>query len=221
MSFSLSEIIPVWTYLDQQTQDSLLSAAQERRADKGTIVHHGTTECTGLIMVEDGQLRAYAPSPDGREITLFRLLDRDVCLFSASCMLRGIQFDISIEAEQDTRFWLVPAEVYQRAMTRSIELSNYTNQLMAERLSDVMWLLEKVLWQSFDRRLAGFLLEESNLAGSYELPITHEAIARHLGTAREVVTRMLKYFKNEGLITQTRGAIRILDKERLETMSEE
>ena len=172
-------------------------------------------------MVEDGQLRAYALSPDGREITLYRLLERDICLFSASCMLRGIKFDITIEAEQDTHFWLVPAEVYRRAVTQSIELSNYTNQLMAERLSDVMWLLEKVLWQSMDQRLAGFLLEESNLAGSDELSITHEAVARHLGTAREVVTRMLKYFKNEGLITLTRGTIRILDKERMEALSEE
>ena len=220
MNMTLSEIIPVWADLNQQIQNALLASAQERRVDKGTIVHNGKTECTGLILVEDGQLRAYSLSPDGREITLYRLLERDVCLFSASCMLRGIQFDITIEAEQDTRFWIVPAEVYQRAMTQSIELSNYTNQLMAERLSDVMWLLEKVLWQSFDRRLAEFLLEESNLAGSDELSITHETIARHLGTAREVVSRMLKYFKSEELITLTRGTVRILDRERLEALSE-
>ena len=216
----LSEIIPVWKDLDRQMQDALQSAAQERRAEKGTLVHNGATECTGLLLVEDGQLRAYALSPDGREITLYRLLERDICLFSASCMLRGIRFDITIEAEQDTRFWLIPAEVWQRAVTQSAALSNYTNQLMAERLSDVMWLLEKVLWQSFDRRLAEFLLEESSLAGSDELSITHEIIARHLGTAREVVSRMLKYFKGEGLITLTRGTIRILDRERLEALAE-
>ena len=216
----LSEIIPVWKDLDRQTQDALQSAAQERRAEKGTLVHNGATECTGLLLVEDGQLRAYALSPDGREITLYRLLGRDICLFSASCMLRGIRFDITIEAEQDTRFWLIPAEVWQRAVTQSAALSNYTNQLMAERLSDVMWLLEKVLWQSFDLRLAEFLLEESSLAGSDELSITHEIIARHLGTAREVVSRMLKYFKGEGLITLTRGTIRILDRERLEALAE-
>ncbi len=218
---TLSEIIPVWSDLDRQTQDALLSSAQERRVDKGTILHNGAAECTGLILVEDGQLRAYALSPDGREITLYRLLDRDICLFSASCMLRGVHFDLTIAAEQDTRFWLIPAEVFQRAMTQSIALSQYTNQLMAERLSDVMWLLEKVLWQSFDRRLAEFLLEESSLAGSDELSITHEVIARHLGTAREVVTRMLKYFKGEGVITLTRGTIRILDRERLEALTEE
>ena len=216
----LSEIIPVWKDLDRQTQDALQSAAQERRVEKGTIVHNGATECTGLLLVEDGQLRAYALSPDGREITLYRLLGRDICLFSASCMLRGIRFDITIEAEQDTRYLLIPAEVWQRAVTQSAALSNYTNQLMAERLSDVMWLLEKVLWQSFDLRLAEFLLEESSLAGSDELSITHEIIARHLGTAREVVSRMLKYFKGEGLITLTRGTIRILDRERLEALAE-
>ena len=216
----LSEIIPVWKDLDPQTQSALESAAQERNVKKGTVVHNGATECTGLILVEDGQLRAYALSPDGREITLYRLLERDICLFSASCMLRGIRFDVTIEAEQDTRFLLVPAEVWQRAVTQSAALSNYTNQLMAERLSDVMWLLEKVLWQSFDRRLAEFLLEESRLAGSDELSITHEILARHLGTAREVVTRMLKYFRSEGLITLTRGTIRILDPERLEALAE-
>ena len=136
-------------------------------------------------------------------------------------MIRGIQFDITIESERDTRFWLIPADEYQRVMSRSLELSNFTNQLMAERLSEVMWLLEKVLWQSFDRRLAEFLLEESSLAGTDELSITHEAIARHLGTAREVVTRMLKYFKNEELIMLKRGTIRILDYDRLAALSEE
>ena len=136
-------------------------------------------------------------------------------------MIRGIQFDITVEAEQNTTFWIIPAETYQQAVSQSLELSAYTNQLMAERLSEIMWLLEKVLWQSFDRRLAAFLLEESSLADTDELAITHDAIARHLGTAREVVTRMLNYFRNEGLISLTRGTVSILDSGRLAALAEE
>src|SRR5699024_7622068 len=101
----------------------------------------------------------------GREITLYRLFERDICLFSASCMVRSLQFDISIEAERDSELLVISPEVYRRVMEQSAPLANYTNELMASRFSEVMWLVEQVLWKSFDRRLAAFLLEESALEG--------------------------------------------------------
>ena len=104
-------------------------------------------------------------------------------------------------------------------MDESLAVSNYSNNLMMTHFSELMWLVEQIMWKSFDRRLADFLLEESTLEGTQELKLTHEKIANHMGTAREVVTRMLRYFQSEGLVALTRGAVQILDVERLKKLS--
>ena len=173
-------------------------------------------DCTGLLLVKSGQLRAYILSDEGREITIYRLFDRDMCLFSASCMMRSIQFDMTIEAEKDTEFWIIPTEIYKSIMEESAPVANYTNELMAARFSDVMWLIEQIMWKSLDKRVASFLLEESSIEESDKLKLTHEAIANHLGTHREVITRMLRYFQSEGMVKLSRGTVTILNKEKLE-----
>ena len=173
-----------------------------------------------MLLVKSGQLRAYILSDEGREITLYRLFDRDLCLFSASCIMRSIQFEVSIEAEKDTDLWVIPAAVYQRIMEESAPVSNYTNELMASRFSEVMWLMEQVMWKSLDKRVADFLLEEAAIEGTSELKLTHEIIANHLGTHREVITRMLRYFQSEGMVKLSRGAVAILDERKLEALRE-
>ena len=192
-----------------------------RKVTKGTVIHNGSMECTGLLLIKTGQLRAYILSDEGREITIYRLFDRDMCLFSASCIMRSIQFDITIEAEKDTDLWIIPAELYQSIMKESAPVANYTNELMATRFSDVMWLIEQIMWKSLDKRLAEFLLEEISIEGTEKLKITHETIANHLGSHREVMTRMLKYFQNEGMVKLSRGMIEITDSEKLESLSDE
>lgn len=212
----VSEYFPVWDKLSSEQQNKLSGAAVLRSIKKGSIVYGEANECLGLLLIRHGQLRVYIHSEEGREITLYRLFERDICLFSASCMMRDIQFDLSIEAEKDTEFWLIPPDIYKKIMEESAPLSNYTNQIMAGRFSEVMWLIEQIMWKSFDRRLAEFLLEESILEKSSVLALTHEKIAHHMGTAREVVTRMLKYFQNEGLVTLSRGKITINDLKKIE-----
>ena len=100
-------------------------------------------------------------------------------------------------------------------MEESAPVANYTNELMADRFSEVMWLMEQVMWKSLDKRLAAFLLEEAAIEGTHALRITHEAIANHLGSHREVITRMLRYFQNEGMVTLSRGMVTILDERKL------
>jgi CRP/FNR family transcriptional regulator len=191
-----------------------------RTAVKGDILHNGSADCVGLFIVRSGQLRAYLESDEGKEVTLYRLFERDICLFSASCMISDIQFDIFIEAESDTSLWIIPTDIYKQLMNTSAAVANYTNQVMASRFSEVMWLIEQIMWKSFDKRLAAFLLEESSISGSTEIRLTHEKIASHLGTAREVVTRMLKYFSSEGLVTLSRGVIELKDPDALRFLSE-
>ena len=214
----LWDFFPVWSQLSEQQQNKLGAGTVARNVKKGSALHSGSSECTGLLLVREGQLRAYILSDEGREVTLYRLFDRDICLFSAACIMRSIQFEIMIEAEKDTSLWVIPADIYQGIMAESAPLSNFTNEIMASRFSEVMWLMEQIMWKSFDKRLAGFLLEESALEGSAVLKLTHDSIAKHMGTAREVVTRMLRYFQGEGMVKLTRGAVEITDEEALEVL---
>lgn len=206
---------PIWSKLSDAQRGRILDSLVYRQVKKGAVLHSGGADCTGLLMVESGQLRAYILSDEGREVTVYRLLDRDICLFSASCMLRSAQFDITIEAEKDTGLWVIPAEVYRGVMEESAPAANYTNEIMAARFSEVMWLVEQILWKSMDRRVAAFLLEEAAIEGTARLSITHEAIAMHLGTHREVVTRMLRYFQSEGMVKLSRGVVELLDDKKL------
>lgn len=213
--------LSVWNKLDRSQQDILIKSAVNRKFKKGEFLHNGSADCTGLILVISGQLRAFTVSDDGREITMYRLFNRDICLFSASCIMNSIQFDITITAEKDTDVLLIPSETYKSIMKVSAPLANYTNEVMASRFSEVMWLIDQVMWKSFDKRLADFLLTEANIESTNKLKITHEIIGNHLGSPREVVTRMLKYFVNEGFISLSRGTIEITDKNGLEKIIEQ
>lgn len=209
------EYFPVWGELTPAQQERLTGNAVIHTVKEGATLHNGGMDCTGLLLVRQGQLRAYMLSDEGREITLYRLFDRDICLFSASCMIKSIQFDVTVEAEKDTELWIVPVEVYQGIMEESAPVSNFTNELMASRFSDVMWLMEQIMWKSLDKRLAAFLLEETSIEESKELKITHETIANHLGSHREVITRMLRYFQSEGMVKLSRGTVTVTDEARL------
>ena len=209
---------PIWEQLSTAQQNQIAGRLIERSVKKGALVHGGGVECTGLLLVKSGQLRACLLSEDGREITLYRLFDRDLCLFSASCIMRSIQFDVTIAAEKDTELWVIPPEVYRQLMEQSAPVSNFTNEVMASRFSEVMWLIEQIMWNSMDRRVAAFLLAEASIEGTDRLSITHEGIANHLGTHREVVTRMLRYFQREGLVRLARGAVELADRAGLEAL---
>ena len=214
----IGEYLPFWNKLTAAERAQLENAAVLHRFARGAMLHEGGT-CTGLIVVVSGRVRAYMLSADGRELTLYRLLERDVCLLSASCALRGLDFDILLAAETDCDVFVIPADVYQGVMQQSAAAAAVTNELMAARFSDVMWLMDQLLYHKLDCRLAAFLVEERALSDSDSLSLTHERIAAHLGSAREVVTRLLKYFQGEGLVKLGRGSVTLLDEARLRALA--
>ena len=217
---SFENYFPLWNDLNTAQKKVISDNLITRDVKKGTIIHNGNLDCTGLLLVKSGQLRTYILSDEGREITLYRLFDMDMCLLSASCIMQSIQFEVTIEAEKDTDLWIIPAEIYKDIMKESAPVANYTNELMASRFSDVMWLMEQIIWKSFDKRLAEFLIQESDIEKTNHLKITHEKIANHMGTAREVVTRMLRYFQNEGWVRLSRGTIELIHPEKLTALTE-
>lgn len=218
MDFSM--YFPVWDKLTPAQQKKITDASYYRGVPKGTILHGGESNCLGIVLIRSGQLRAYSISGEGREITLYRLFEMDTCIFTASCAMPNIMFDMIIEAEKDSEVVVIPPAVYNAVAMESAPLANYTNQVISSRFSDVMWMMEQIMWKSFDKRLAAFLLEESVLDGTKVLKITHEKIANHMGTAREVVTRMLRYFQSEGMVKLTRGAVELVDVKRLKVLQD-
>ena len=214
----LSQGLPIWNKLTDAEKKRITDAADYIKVKKGTHIHDSSADCLGLLVICSGQLRTYFLSEEGREITLNRLFEYDVCLLSTSCVMPNMQFNIMIEAEKDSEFWSIPACLYKNLMDESLAVSNFSNALISNHFSELMWLMEQVMWKSVDKRLAEFLLNECNLEGSDTLTITHEKIANHLGTAREVVTRMLRYFQSEGFVKLTRGNVIITNSEGLENL---
>jgi CRP/FNR family transcriptional regulator len=215
---SFSEYFPIWDKLTADQQARIESVTELQKVKSGTVLHDGSPECLGMLLLRSGQLRAYMLSEEGREITITRFFEMDICLFSASCVMPNMQFDIFIEAEKDTEVWVIPACLFQNLMDESIIIANYARNLITSHFSELMWLMEQIMWKSFDKRLAEFLLEESNLEDTLSLKITHEKIANHMGTAREVVTRMLRYFQSEGMVKLTRGSVDLTDTGKLRAL---
>ena len=215
---SIANYFPIWDKLSAEHQQRIAELADLRQVKAGTVLHDGGPNCLGLLLVRSGQLRAYMLSEEGREVTIGRFFEMDLCLFSASCVMPSMQFDVLIAAEKDAEVWVIPACLYQNLMNESIALSNYSRDLISTHFSEVMWLMEQIMWKSFDKRLAQFLLEESAVEDTLSLKLTHEKIANHMGTAREVVTRMLRYFQSEGLVKLTRGAVELVSPEKLRSL---
>ena len=219
LSELFASAFPFWDGLSQYDKDTFLNSSQTLTFAAGRNIHDGG-ECTGVILVKSGVLRLYLLSDEGKEVTLYRLFPGDTCILSASCVLHTITFDVFIDAEEDSECVVVGGCAYEGVWQRSDAVKIYTYETALSRFSDVMWVMQQILFMSMDKRLAIFLLDEASKNGSDTIKLTHEQIAKYMGSAREVVSRMLKYFASEGLISQSRSeGIKILDKKRLRNLT--
>ena len=210
---------PFWKNLGDWDKETFLNSSERIEYKRGTTVHDGG-ECTGVILVKTGCLRLYMLSDEGKEITLYRLFPGETCILSASCVLHTITFDVFIDAEEDSECVVVGGCAYEGVWQRSDEVKIFTYETALSRFSDVMWVMQQILFMSMDKRLAIFLLDEISKTGGDTVKLTHEQIARYMGSAREVVSRMLKYFAAEGIVSSSRSeGIKILDKKRLRAIS--
>lgn len=215
----LKETLSFWKKLNDIQKEMLKGAIVKKHFTVGEAMKSASDNCSGLFLLQSGQVRAYIVSEGGKEITLYRLFERDACIFTASCVLKNIDFDIYIEVEKETDALLIPTLIFKKLSDEVIAVQNFSNELIAARFTEVMWIMEQALFTRFDKRLAIFLIEQANIEGSLKLTITHEKIADNLGTAREVVTRMLKYFQKESLVSLHRNSIEILDRKKLEAIA--
>ena len=212
------EILPFWSEISETDRDFICQNSYTFTYPKGKNVHDGS-ECSGVILVRGGSLRLFILSDEGRDITLYRLHKGDMCMLSASCVLEAIMFDVFIDAEEDSECYVISGPAFAAVAKRSPVVKIFALETAVSRFSDVMWVLQQILFMSMDRRLAIFLSDESARIGSDTITLTHEQIARYMGSAREVVSRMLKYFANEGIVEVSRKGIKILDKKRLRKLA--
>ena len=204
-----------WDKLSESEINLLESNIANVSYTKGFNLHSTDSECLGVLLIKSGELRVYILSEDGREITLYRLSPGDVCVLSASCIINSITFDVHIDAESDTDAYLINIGAFSKLSNQNVYVENFAYKNTNERFSDVMWAMEQILFMTFDKRLAIFLLHEITKTNSNELHLTQEQIAKYIGSAKEVVSRMLKVFQSEGILEQSRGSIHIIDKEKL------
>lgn len=215
----LDESFPFFKNLSPIDQSTLLNSAVDVVFKKGNTIHNGE-ECTGVILVKSGSLRLYMLSDDGKEVTLFRLFPGDICMLSASCVLDSITFDVFVDAEEDSECVVIGGCIFESLSRRIPDVKIFALESALSRFSDVMWVMQQILFMSMDKRLAIFLLDESANSRSDVIKLTHEQIAKYMGSAREVVSRMLKYFAQEGMIETSRSlGVRIVDKKRLRAIS--
>ena len=206
---------PFWDSLTEEEQTEMILGTTKNICRKKTRLHFGGGECAGVQIIEKGRARIFITSPNGGDITLFRLMDGDVSILSAACMLNGMDVELDMEMETDCVVYTIPKRLYKSLYDENGSVKDYTMEMISEKFSDIMWLFNQFVFSNVASRLAGALLEHRAMEGSDILPVTHEVLARDAGTAREVVTRLLKQFQEDGMVRLTRGKVEILDTGRL------
>lgn len=202
---------PFWDDLTEGQRKEIQASSVRNFCPKKTRLHFGGGECAGVQIIETGRVRVFITSPGGGDITLFRLLDGDVSILSAACMLNGMDVELDMEMEADCVIYTIPKQTYRRLYDESSAVKEYTVEMISEKFSDIMWLFNQFVFSNVASRIAGALLEHRAMTGGDVLSLTHEVLARDAGTAREVVTRILKQFQSDGLVKLTRGKVEVLD----------
>ena len=213
----LKTLLPFWQHLSSKEREEIAGNISLNKYIANQSIHNGHNDCSDILLLQKGTLRAFMLSEDGREITLFRMSPGEACVLSASCILNPITFDIHISAETKAEILQINTEYFQTLTDSNVYVENYIYKVAMKRFSDVMWVMEQVLFMSIDKRLAIYLLNEKN--EDNEVHSTHIQIARNLGTAREVVSRMLEYFESEGCVKLSRGYIKIINIKALKALT--
>lgn len=214
----LQNTLYFWDKLSKIQQKKIIQNTINITYLKGENIYNPNKKCLGILLIKKGELRTYILSEDGKEVSLFRLNDNDICILSSSCILKNITFDVYIDCEKETEVLLINSSTFSELITENVYIENFILRNTVDKFSSVMWTIEQILFMKLDTRLAIFLLDESIKLNTTHIKITHEQIGKYIGSAREVVSRMLKYFEQENIVSLSRGTIDIIDKDKLKNL---
>ena len=204
-----------YPYLTEEQRDLLNNAMQLSAFRKGQVVHRHGDSCVGLIFVRKGRLSFSIISEEGREITLFQAEKGESCILSAACVFQGISQESHIMAETVTEVSVLPAVTLAQLMHENADVERLVYKQAVTQYTRVLQTMQQIIFFSLEKRLAHFLRQESGRRQSASFSATHEQIARHIGSSREVVTRTLNQFATRGIVELGRGTVTVLDPEAL------
>lgn len=192
-----------------------LAAATAVSLPEGAAFYRECDMCPHIGFVGRGDIRVFKEAPGGREITLYHVRDGEPCLINMLCVFLGCPATASAVAEARTDAVVVPAAVVRKWITTDERIRSYVFATMAGRLTELLTLAVEISVSRMDARLASLLLRLVGVHANGTLLLTHDELAAELGTAREVVSRLLKEFERGGAIRLARGHITVLDQTRL------
>lgn len=214
-TYDIGQYFPFWGSLNEAEKNLITNNSQVIKYEKGFQMPQCEQGCNGIMIVLSGQMRTYISSEEGREVTLFRVFKDEVCVLSAAGLMDAIVFDVMIDAVEASEILMIPVAVLEPMIKRHPEMEAYIYRTATERFSEVVWIMQQILFLSVDKRVAQFIWDEITRTGVVDVTLTHDEIARYIGSAREVVTKVLKYFQSEGVVVLSRGKISIVDKNKL------
>lgn len=212
----LLKAFPHMNELPEAEREAQLDAMTVGTYPEGTVMLEQGRRCRGVALVLSGVIRVYQMSADGREITLYRVYEGETCVLAIACLLGNVEYPVIAVVEDEAEVAMMPNDLLHAVMTRSEPWQRYLFSSMAESMVSVMKLLDEVAFRRMDSRLALRLLQcERN-----QILFTHEELAADIGTAREVVSRLLKEFESKGIVSLRRGAVFITDRQRLQEIAD-
>ncbi len=201
----LAQCYPMLAELPQPARDTVLARAQWLKVPAGTVLFDDHQACDGFPFVVSGSIRVIKAAPNGRELPLYRVTPGETCVISSSCLLGQVDYNARGIAETDTEMVMLPKTVFDDLLGEPA-FRNFVFHLFAERIADLMQLIEEVAFHKLDQRLAAVLLGKGRIVHT-----THQHLADELGSVREIVSRLLKGFSAQGLVRLAREQIEIVD----------
>ena len=211
----LLQLYPALAGMTAAELDDLLANAMVMPLPISTVVFDENQPCQGFPMLLSGSIRVIKAAPSGRELQLYRVTPGESCILTSSCLLGHTRYTARGIAEQNLEIVLLPAQSFQTLLEKHVAFRDYVFHLFSDRLTDLMQLVSAVAFQKLDQRLAALLVSKPS-----PLHITHQALADELGSAREIISRLLKGFADQGWVKMAREQIEVIDITGLKRFSE-
>jgi CRP/FNR family transcriptional regulator len=202
----LLELYPPLRSLPGERLDQILAETAVRTVPAGTVMFDERNPCQAFPMLLEGTIRVSKAAPNGREMQLYRVVPGEACVLTSSCLLGNSPYSARGIAETDVTVITLAQPLFAQLLAEHEPFRTYVFSLFAERISDLMQLVEAVAFQRLDQRLAALLLGKGRVVRT-----THQALAEELGSVREIVSRLLKNFADQGLVALERERIEILN----------
>jgi CRP/FNR family transcriptional regulator len=210
----LLSLYPIFDDLATSDQQNLLKAADVIRIPAGTVLFDENEPCGGFPLLIAGNIRVVKAASNGRELQLYRVVPGESCILTSSCLLGNTLYHARGIAEQVLEMVVLPPTSFHSVLAKSKMFRDYVFKLFSSRLTDLMELVSAVAFQKLDQRLASLLLNKQS-----PIHATHQSLADELGSAREMVSRLLKSFAEQGWVKLGREQIEIIDERALKHLA--